>query len=103
LPLRSGRYHFFRQILQTRVIEHRVREQSLEPGVRLLERPQALCVGHLDVAELRLTCEVVALDIPCSRQSSITTPPVSASFRRPMPTLLKCFHFILSAPSRAGF
>ncbi len=37
---------------QDRIVEHRIRQQSLEPGVILLDRPQPLRIGHLPTTKL---------------------------------------------------
>lgn len=54
LPLRSGRYHFSEEILQGRIVEHRIRQQPLQPGVLVLKALQPLGLADIHPAILGL-------------------------------------------------
>jgi hypothetical protein len=54
-PLRVGCHHFFRRhVPKHGVVQHRVREQPLQPRVLVLERLQTARFGNLHAAEPRL-------------------------------------------------
>jgi hypothetical protein len=51
---------FLSQILQHDVVEHRLGQQLLQPGILLFKRPQATGIGYLQPAILRLPLVNVA-------------------------------------------
>jgi hypothetical protein len=67
---RGGPYIFCQQVLQRRIVEHGVRQELLQPGVLVLQPPQALglrdlkpTVLGLPVVEARLADPVLAAQI----------------------------------------
>jgi hypothetical protein len=52
LSLDGGRHHFCKQVLQGRVIEHRIGQKLLQLAVLALEPPQALGLGDFEPADL---------------------------------------------------
>ena len=80
---------FCSEILEHRVVEHRLRQQTLQAGVLVLQRLQPLGFRHLQTALLRLPPEerrladpVLAADL--RRQTSAVGLSASCSRRIPM-------------------
>lgn len=100
--LTTGVTIFSQEILQSRVVEHGIGQQALEPRVLVLKLLQPLGFRHLHAAEFGLPLVMLASLTPSLRQSSATGMPDSCSFNIAMIcSSEKRSRFILSFSVRA--
>jgi hypothetical protein len=73
---------FCRQLFEHCVVEDRIRQQLLQPGVLFLKHLQLACPRHVHSPYPALRASSVALRIPCLRQTSaVFIPPAPATPR----------------------